>query len=94
MPQLCVQENRGAEDREQFLHEMNCVVSWADLVVVIEAVYPKAEGLEGPPVSVERMLRLHCLQQWLNLSDPAVQEALYDSRADEEFAKLGHIATA
>jgi len=60
---------------------MNRVVPWTDLVAVIEPVYPKAEGPGRPPVDVERMLRLHCLQQWFNLSDPAVEEALYDSRA-------------
>jgi transposase, IS5 family len=51
------------------------------LVAVIEPVYPKAECPGRPPVGIERMLRLHCLQQWFNLSDPAVEEALYDSRA-------------
>ena len=56
--------------RERFLDEMNRVVPWADLVAVIEPVYPKAEGPGRPPIGVERMLRLHCLQQWFNLSDP------------------------
>ena len=54
---------------------------WAELVAVIEPVYPNPEGAGRPSVGVERMLRLHCLQQWFNLSDPAVEEALYDSRA-------------
>lgn len=58
---------------------MNRVVPWAELVAPIEPVYPKPEGAGRPPVSVERMLRLHCLQQWFNLSDPAAEEALYDS---------------
>lgn len=60
---------------------MSRVVPWAELVAVIEPVYPKPEGAGRPPVSVERMLRLHCLQQWFNLSDPAVEETLYDSHA-------------
>lgn len=34
------------------------------------------------------MLRLHCLQQWFNLSDPAVEEALYDSRAMRQFVGI------
>jgi transposase, IS5 family len=58
--------------RERFLDEMNRVGPWAELVAVIEPVYPKAEGPRRPPVGVERMLRLHCLQQLFNLSDPAV----------------------
>ena len=55
---------------------------------MIEPVYPKAEGPGRPPVGVERMLRLHCLQQWFNLSDPAVEEALYDSRAMRQFVGI------
>jgi IS5 family transposase len=58
--------------RERFLDEMNRVVPWSDWVVVIEPVYPKTEGPWRPPVGVERMLRLHCRQQWFNLSDPVV----------------------
>lgn len=67
--------------RKRFLDEMSQVVPWADLVAAIEPVYPKTEGPRRPPVGIERMLRLHCLQQWFNLSDPIVEEALYDSRA-------------
>jgi IS5 family transposase len=64
------------------------VVPWTDLVAVIEPVYPKAEGPGRPPVGVERMRRLHCLQPWCNLSDPAVEEALYDSRALRQFVGI------
>ncbi len=60
---------------------MSRVVPWADLVAAIEPVSPKAEGPGRPPVGVERMLRLPCLQQWFNLSDPAVEEALDEARA-------------
>ena len=59
--------------RERVLNEMNRVVPWTDLVSVIEPVYPKAEWSGHPPVGVERMLRIHCLQPWFNLSDPAVE---------------------
>lgn len=74
--------------RERFLDEMNRVVPWAELVAVIEPVYPKAEGPGRPPVGVERMLRMHCLQQWFNLSDPDVEEALYDSSAMRQFVGI------
>jgi len=50
-------------------------------VAVIEPVSLKADRPGRPSVGVERMLRLHCLQQRFNLSDPAADEALYDSRA-------------
>ena len=74
--------------RERFLDEMNRIVPWADLAATIAPVYPKAEGPGRPPVGVERMLRLHCLQQWFNLSDPAVEESLYDSRAMRQFVGI------
>jgi len=74
--------------RERFLEEMNRVVPWAELVAVIESVSPKAEGPGRPPVGVERLLRLHDLQQGFNLSDPAVEEALYDSRAMRQFVGI------
>jgi len=79
---------RKSTRRERFLDEMNRVVPWAELVTVIEPVYPKADGPGRPPVGIERMLRLHCLQQWFNLSDPAVEEALYDSRAMRQFVGI------
>lgn len=49
--------------REQFLNEMNRVVLWAELVAVIKPAYPKADGPDRPPIGIERMLCLHCLQQ-------------------------------
>ena len=82
------EQYRKSTRRERFLEEMNRVVPWAELVAVIEPVYPKADGPGRPPVGIERMLRLHCLQQWFNLSDPAVEEALYDSRAMRQFVGI------
>jgi IS5 family transposase len=86
--EVTFEQYRKPTRREQFLDEMNRVVPWAELVAVIEPVYPKADGPGRPPVGVERMLRLHCLQQWFNLSDPAVEEALYDSRAMRQFVGI------
>jgi hypothetical protein len=64
--------------RAAFLAEMERIVPWSALCRLIEPFYPKP-GNGRPPVGVERMLRLYFLQQWFNLSDPAVEEALYDS---------------
>lgn len=86
--EVTFEQYRKPTRREQFLDEMNRVVPWAELVAAIEPVYPKAEGAGRPPVGVERMLRLHCLQQWFNLSDPAAEEALYDSRAMRQFVGI------
>jgi IS5 family transposase len=74
--------------RTMFLAEMERVVPWPVLCGLIEPFYPKA-GNGRPPVGVERMLRIYFLQQWFNLSDPAVEEALYDSQpATCEFLHL------
>src|SRR5580700_649848 len=70
--------------RALFLEEMEQVVPWAQLCRLIEPHYPKA-GNGRRPVGVERMLRIYFLQQWFNLSDPAVEEALYDSPLMREF---------
>ena len=73
--------------RAQFLAEMERVVPWAALCAVVEPVYPKASPAGGrPPLPLERMLRIYFLQQWFNLSDPAVEEALYDSATMRAFA--------
>jgi IS5 family transposase len=73
--------------RAQFLAEMERVVPWGELCALIEPVYPKGEG-GRPAVPLERMLRIHFLQHWFNLSDPAVEEALYDSAAMRAFAGI------
>src|SRR6188474_4000984 len=64
--------------REEFLEEMDQVVPWTQLLKVIRKYYPKA-GNGRPPVGLEKMLRIYFLQQWFNLSDPAMEDALYDS---------------
>jgi len=73
--------------RSQFLEEMEQVVPWAKLCALIEPHYPKV-GNGRPPVGVERMLRIYFLQQWFNLSDPAVEEALYDSMVMRQFVGI------
>jgi len=73
--------------RAQFLEEMEQVVPWRELGALVEPHYPKP-GNGRPPVGVERMLRIYFLQQWFNLSDPAVEEALYDSAALRAFAGI------
>jgi|SRR5580704_399600 IS5 family transposase len=73
--------------RALFLEEMEQVVPWRELCALTEPYYPKA-GNGRPPVGVERMLRIYFLQQWFNLSDPAVEEALYDSVLMRQFAGI------
>ena len=73
--------------RAEFLEEMEQVVPWRKLCALIEPHYPKA-GNGRPPVGLERMLRMYFLQQWFNLSDPAVEEALYDSVVMRNFVGI------
>lgn len=76
--------------KEIFLDEMNRVVPWAALVALIQ---PHARGahqaLGGrPPFAIETMLRIHCLQLWWNLSDPATEEELHERPLYRRFAGL------
>ena len=75
--------------KREFLDEMNLVVPWAELVSLI-APHAPAPGAKGgrPPFALETMLRIHFLQQWFNLSDPAMEEALYDMALFREFVGL------
>jgi len=73
--------------RAQVLSEMGRVVPWAALCAVVEPYCPKGSPTGGrPPLSLELMLRVYFLQQWFNLSDPAIEEALYDSATMRGFA--------
>ena len=73
--------------KREFFHEMNRVVPWAALVELVAPYAP--EGKRGrPPFSVETMLRVHFMQQWFTLSDPAMEEALHDTPVLREFAGL------
>jgi IS5 family transposase len=78
--------------KREFLEEMERVVPWSALVQVVEPYYPKAKT-GRPPFGIETMLRIHYLQQWFALSDPAMEEALHDMPVFREFAKLGEGVT-
>lgn len=73
--------------RAAFLEEMNQVVPWGELCALVEPHYPKP-GNGRRPKELEQMLRIYFVQQWFNLSDPAVEEALYDSLALREFVGI------
>lgn len=80
--------HRKRTRRDEFLAQMDQVVPWAKLCALIEPVYPKGEGAGRPTVGLERMLRIYFLQQWFNLSDPAVEESLYDSVSMRQFVGI------
>src|SRR5665647_1933294 len=73
--------------KREFLDEMNLVVPWAELVGLIQPHAPA--GKTGRPrFAVLTMLRIHFMQQWFGLSDPATEEALHDVPLYREFAGL------
>ena len=74
--------------KEQFLEEMETIIPWQQLTEAIEPFYPNPQGAGRRPIGIERMLRIHFLQHWFNLSDPAVEESLYDSRAMRNFVGI------
>jgi IS5 family transposase len=73
--------------KREFLEEMERVVPWNALVQVVEPYYLKAKT-GRPPIEIDTMLRIHYLQQWFALSDPAMEEALHDMPVFRDFAKL------
>ena len=73
--------------REVFLEEMELVVPWKALLGLIEPHYPVA-GRGRRPYPLESMLRVHLMQNWFALSDPAMEEALYEIASLRAFAHL------
>jgi transposase len=73
--------------RARFLGEMDQVVPWSEILALIEPNYPKP-GNGTQPMPMERMLRIYFMQQWFNLSDPAMEDCLYDSESMRRFARI------
>jgi IS5 family transposase len=63
-------------------------VPWAPLLALVEEHYPKSGKAGRPPMSPEAMLRIHFLQQWYALSDPAMEDALYEIESMRRFVGL------
>ena len=77
--------------KQVFLDQMEHVVPWAALVELIAPYYP--QGKTGrPPFSLQTMLRVYFMQQWFTLSDPAMEEAFFDTPLYREFAQLEEFA--
>jgi IS5 family transposase len=75
--------------RAQFLADMDRIIPWPQMTAAVQAVSPKTSENGGrPPIALDRMLRIYFLQLWFNLSDPAVEEALYDSVAMRGFVGI------
>lgn len=70
--------------RERFLGEMDAVIPWKRLMALIEPHYAKP-GRGRRPLGLEKMLRIYFVQHWFDLSDPAAEDAIYDSESIRRF---------
>ena len=77
--------------REKFLERMDALIPWKRLEKGIRRHYPKGGGKGRPPYSLSVMLRIHCVQLFYNLSDPAMEDMLYEIESVRRFVgvKLG-----
>jgi IS5 family transposase len=79
--------------REKFLAEMEQVVPWQPLIDLIESFHPKKGSKGGrPPFPLETMLRIHLMQHWYSLSDPAMEDALIEVPTMRRFAGIDLIS--
>ena len=73
--------------REEFLEAMDAIIPWANWIAMILPFYPS--GKRGRPVKgIETMLRMYLMQIWFNLSDVAIEDAIYDSYAMRSFMRI------
>lgn len=73
--------------RQAFLEQMDKVIPWGKLLALIEPYYPNAEN-GRPSIPLYKMLRIHFVQHWFGLSDPAAEEEIYESRSIRKFTQI------
>ena len=84
---------RKRTKRERFLVQMEAVVPWQALIDLIKSCYPKTGSKGGrPPYPLETMLRIHLMQQWYDLSDPAMEDPLIEVPTMRRFAGIDLIS--
>ena len=81
------QSKKKTTRKEKFLSEMDAILPWKLLLKPIRKHYPKV-GNGRPPMALESMLRIYFMQQWYQLSDPAMEDSLYDIEAMRRFAQV------
>lgn len=78
---------RKKTKREEFLEAMDQIIPWQHWIDLIKDYYPS--GKRGrPPRGIETMLRMYLMQNWFNLSDAAIEDAIYDSYAMRSFMHI------
>ncbi len=84
---LAYDNKKKTTRRETFLSEMDAVIPWGIVNKLVKRHYPKAGG-GRQPVPLERMLRIYFMQQWYGLSDPGMEDSLYDIESMRRFAGI------
>jgi IS5 family transposase len=84
---LSITQYRKTLRCEKFLNQMDHVVPWKRLCKIIEP-YHQASPTGRKPIAIERKLRILCLQQWYSLSDPGVEDAIYDRNSFQKFLSI------
>ena len=80
--------------REVFLNEMVAVVPWSALLARLEPHYPKSGRRGRQPMALDSMLRIYCAQNWFNLSDRQMEDALYEIESLRRFCGFGSVTEA
>lgn len=80
--------------REKFLAEMEQVAPWALLLLKLELHYPQSGRRGQQPMSLDRKLRIHCLQQWFSYSDRQMEDALFEIDSIRRFTGFGSVTEA
>jgi len=81
------QNKKRKTRREIFLDRMDKLIPWKQLEKKVARYYPKGQN-GRPPYPLSAMLRVHCMQLFYNLSDPAMEDALYEIESMRRFAGL------
>lgn len=84
---LAIAMNKKQLKCEKFLNEMNTIVPWKEIVDVLKPHY-KEKDIGRSKTDLLLLLKIHFLQQWYNLSDPSVEEAIYDRNSFQKFLKI------
>jgi len=84
---LAYENKKKKTRRERFLEEMDRVIPWKEVIEIISPYYPR-NGNGRHPMLLSRMLRIYFMQQWYGLSDPAMEDSLYDIESMRRFAEI------
>ena len=85
--ELEYENKRRKTRREKFLERMDRLIPWGRLEGLIRPHYPKA-GRGRRPYELSSMLRIHCVQLFYNLSDPGMEDLLYEAESVRRFVGL------